>query len=85
MEFYPESGDGEYEELFFVKGKKRGHDSGSVGVLQHLADWVESVRNRKKPACPAEAGVAAVYGPHLANLAYRSGKVTHWPATEDNS
>jgi len=35
---------------------------------------------------PAVAlGMAAVDGPHLGNLAYGSGKVTHWPTTEDNS
>ena len=81
MEFHPESRDDQYEEFIFVKEMKRGQDSGRVGSPQHLANWVASIRSRKKPACPAEAGVAAVYGPHLGNLAYRSGKVAHWPTT----
>jgi predicted dehydrogenase len=45
------------------------------GETLHLAKWIECVRSRRKPNCPAEAGVAAVTGAHLGNLAYRSGQV----------
>ena len=29
------------------------------GELLHLANWIECIRTRKKPACPAEAGVSS--------------------------
>ncbi len=48
------------------------------GELLHLTNWVESVRTRKKPACPAEAGVSAASAAHLANQSVRSGEAAKW-------
>jgi len=48
------------------------------GELLHLANWIECIRTRKKPACPAEAGVSAASAAHLANAALRSGQVAEW-------
>lgn len=50
------------------------------GELLHLTNWIECIRSRQKPVAPAEAGVAAVWGPHLGNLALRSGTVAKWPS-----
>ncbi len=48
------------------------------GELLHLTNWVECVRARKAPNCPAEAGVSAASAAHLGNLAYRGKKVAEW-------
>lgn len=48
------------------------------GELLHLANWVEAVRGRKKPICPAEAGVSAASAAHLANQSLRTGQVAVW-------
>lgn len=48
------------------------------GETLHLANWLESIRTREKPNAPAEAGVTAVLGPHLGNLAYRRGARVSW-------
>lgn len=48
------------------------------GELLHLANWIECVRTRKKPACPAEVGVSSASAAHLANAALRSGAVAKW-------
>jgi predicted dehydrogenase len=50
------------------------------GELLHTVNWIECIRSRQRPNCPAEAGVAAVTGAHLGNMAYRSGQVAQWPA-----
>ena len=50
------------------------------GELLHLTNWVECVRSRKKPACPAEAGVSAAGAAHLANQSLRTGQVATWKA-----
>ncbi|HEY3789679.1 MAG TPA: Gfo/Idh/MocA family oxidoreductase [Urbifossiella sp.] len=50
------------------------------GELLHLSNWVESVRSRKKPNCPAEAGVSSASAAHLANQAIRTGQVAVWKA-----
>ncbi|MEX2118158.1 MAG: Gfo/Idh/MocA family oxidoreductase [Pirellulales bacterium] len=49
------------------------------GETLHLANWIECVRSRSKPNCPAEAGVAAVKGAHLGNHAYRTTGAAQWP------
>ncbi|MGD9647978.1 MAG: Gfo/Idh/MocA family protein [Pirellulales bacterium] len=49
------------------------------GELLHLTNWIECIRSRQQPVAPAEAGVAAVWGPHLGNVALRSGRVAKWP------
>jgi predicted dehydrogenase len=48
------------------------------GELLHVSNWIECIRSRQKPNCPAEAGVAAVTGAHLGNIAYREGKQARW-------
>jgi predicted dehydrogenase len=50
------------------------------GELLHLANWIECIRTRKKPACPAEAGVSAAAAAHLANTSLRSGQIASWEA-----
>ena len=48
------------------------------GELLHLTNWIDSIRTRKKPLCPAEAGVSAAGAAHLANQALRSNQVATW-------
>jgi len=48
------------------------------GELLHLSNWIECVRSRKKPACPAESGVSAASAAHLANRSLRSGAIAQW-------
>jgi len=48
------------------------------GETLHLTNWVVSVRSRKPPLCPAEAGVSAAGAAHLGNIAYRGNKVAMW-------
>jgi len=48
------------------------------GELLHLTNWVDSIRTRKPPRCPAEAGVSAASAAHLANQALRSNQTATW-------
>ncbi len=48
------------------------------GALYHLREWVDCVRTRKRPSCPAEEGVRSAAAAHLANLSYREGKIARW-------
>jgi len=80
-ELYPENDKGAYEE--WVLGEKergRGADSYRTpdAELLHLSNWVDCIRSRKRPAAPAEAGVSAAAGAHLANRALRTGQTAHW-------
>ena len=68
-----------YSELILGSGP-RGADfyDQPKGDVLHLANWIECVRSRQKPNCPAEAGVSAASAAHLANTALRTGQVAHW-------
>ncbi len=48
------------------------------GELLHLTNWVECIRSRETPIAPVEAGIAAVWAPHLGNHSLRSGKMAQW-------
>jgi predicted dehydrogenase len=48
------------------------------GELLHLANWIECIRERKKPACPVQAGVNSASAAHLANLSLRGGQIAKW-------
>ncbi|MFO0805935.1 MAG: Gfo/Idh/MocA family oxidoreductase [Gemmataceae bacterium] len=50
------------------------------GELLHLMNWVEAVRVRKKPSCPAEVGVSSAAAAHLANQSLKTGQVAVWKA-----
>ena len=45
------------------------------GALYHLTNWVECIRSRKRPTCPAEDGVRSAASAHLANQSLRTGQV----------
>ena len=45
------------------------------GETYHLRNWIDCVRSRERPACPAEAGVRSAATAHLANQSLRSGRV----------
>ncbi len=46
---------------------------GQNGHQAHPADFIESIRSGKKPACPIEIGRAVAVSAHLANIAARTG------------
>src|SRR5438552_1759060 len=48
------------------------------GELLHLSNWIECIRTRQRPACPAEVGVSAASAAHLANRSLRSATLAQW-------
>jgi predicted dehydrogenase len=78
-EIHPERNRGKYEEFVLGSGN-RGADfyDKPDGELLHLTNWIDCVRSRKKPNCPAEAGVSAAAAAHLGNKAFRDGKIAVW-------
>jgi hypothetical protein len=79
-EIHPERGKGKYEEWVLGTDPKRGRDfyDKPDGELLHLTNWVECVRSRTKPNCPAESGVSAASAAHLGNRAFRTGGAATW-------
>ncbi len=51
------------------------------GTIDHVANFLECVRSRKKPNSPPETAVPIAHAAHLGNIAYRSGNTATWPVT----
>jgi predicted dehydrogenase len=51
------------------------------GTIAHVQNFFNCVRDRKNPAAPVEAGVAAARAGQLANLALRRNNKVVWPLT----
>ena len=76
-EIHPEPGKGKPAECILGSNPQRGADfyDKPDGELLHLTNWVECMRSRHRPNCPAEAGVGAAAAAQLGNKAYRTGQV----------
>ncbi|HEX3870315.1 MAG TPA: Gfo/Idh/MocA family oxidoreductase, partial [Pirellulales bacterium] len=82
-EVHPEPGSKtKPSELIIGKGE-RGADfyEEPDGELLHVTNWLECVRSRQQPHCPAEAGVTAALAAHIANRSLRSGQIEHAQAS----
>lgn len=68
------------EDQWIIGDGPRGADfyAEPDGEALHLKNWLDCVRSRKTPACPAEEGVKGAAGSHLANLALRRQQVVRW-------
>ena len=55
-------------------------DSFQDGTIDHMQNFLDSVKSRREPNAPVEAGVAAARAGQIANLAYnnKTGQ-TSWP------
>lgn len=53
--------------------------------VQHLRNWVDCVRSRKRPNADVEAGHLGSIPAHLANVAYRVGHRVRWDAAKETT
>jgi hypothetical protein len=49
----------------------------------HEANWLECIRTRKQPICPAEMGHRTATICHLSGIAERLGRPIQWNPTEE--
>ena len=49
----------------------------------HIGNWLQCIRTRKRPICDVEVGARTVTVCHLANLAYWNGKTLKWDAAKE--
>lgn len=77
-EIHPEDGS---EPVMKILGSgERGQDFYDQPPAErlHLENWLQSVRSRETPRCPATEGVRSVWASHLGNQALRTGGGADW-------
>lgn len=57
--------------------------SGHQETSAHARNFLDSVRSRKPPACPAERGHRSTSATLIANIALRTGRLLTWDATAE--
>ncbi len=82
-EIIPEQGSGVAAHERIDSPGERGSDffAGVDGELFHLTNWLDCIRTRQAPNCPAEAGVQSAAAAHLANRSLRSGEIARFDAS----
>ncbi len=74
-EFHPLDRD-KAPEIKTIDDHPRGYeDTRPEQDRAHLQNWIDCVRSREKPHCPAEVGVWSAGTAHMGNLAYREERV----------
>ena len=49
-----------------------------TGVDPHAVDFVECIRNRKRPNAPVDSAANTAVVAHLGNVAFKVGREVHW-------
>lgn len=82
--FYPELLNGKASEA--VKARKELHLNGPKdfneqdGVVNHIRNFIESVRGNEKVIAPPTVGQQAAISGHMATLSYKNSKKIYWDA-----
>jgi predicted dehydrogenase len=62
---------------------QRREGAGPDATAEHVKDFIECVRSRKRPAADVEIGHRSSIVPHLGNIAYRTGRKLRWDAAKE--
>ena len=82
LNFYPQTLDGKASPA--VMARKELHLNGpndfgeQDGVINHIRNFIESVRGNEKPIAPPAAGQQAAISGHMATLSFKNGKKIMW-------
>jgi predicted dehydrogenase len=83
-EIYPEMEPGERPARGAARLRMaRKEASGEDTTAEHVQNFVDCVRSRKRPAAEAETGHRSTNVAHLGNIAYRTGRKLRWDAAKE--
>ena len=81
-EVLPETETKDGRKRYRMMGEPRRGSSGDMG-LAHMKDFLDALDTRKRPASDVEIGHNSMIACHLANIAFRTGRVVHWDAARE--
>ena len=77
-EVLPETDSVEKKRAYKMPGVPKAGKARTEGLDLHAQDFLECMRSRKKPAADVQVGHESVQTCHLANIAYRTGRIVKW-------
>jgi hypothetical protein len=80
---FPETDAVDKKRAYKMAGVPKAGKARTEGLDLHVKNFIDCVRSRKKPVGDVEVGHQSVQTCHLANIAYRTGRIVRWdPAKE---
>ena len=81
-EVLPETETKDGKKRYRMTGEPRRGSSGDMSNA-HMKDFLDCMASRKRPASDVEVGHNSMIACHLANIAFRTGRVIHWDAAKE--
>jgi predicted dehydrogenase len=81
-EVLPETETKDGRKRYRMTGEPRRGSSGDMSNA-HMKDFLDCMASRKRPASDVEIGHHSMIACHLANIAFRTGRVVHWDAERE--
>jgi len=82
-EVLPETASVNQPRRYRMSGVPRQGKARSEGHDLHVLNFLDCLRTRKRPVADVEVGHESVSVCHLANIAYRTGRVVQWDAVKE--
>jgi predicted dehydrogenase len=81
-EVLPETETKQNRKRYRMTGEPRRGSSGNMNQA-HMKDFLDCMASRKRPASDVEIGHNSMIACHLANIAFRTGRVVHWDVAKE--
>jgi predicted dehydrogenase len=82
-EVLPETETKDGKKAYRMMGEPRRGTSGQDMHQAHVKDFLDCLDSRKRPNSDVEIGHNSMIACHLANIAFRTGRVVHWDAARE--
>ena len=82
-EVFPETDAVEKKRAYRMAGVPRFPKARTEGLDLHAKNFLECLRSRKKPTADVQVGHESVQTCHLANIAYRTGRIVKWDPVKE--
>ena len=82
-EVLPETETKNGKKSYRMIGEPRRGTGGQDMHQAHVKDFLDCLDSRKRPVSDVEVGHNSMIGCHLANIAFRTGRVVHWDAARE--
>jgi predicted dehydrogenase len=85
FEIFPEMEGRKRDALFVARAQpaRMSVQRGDPSHFEHVANFIDCMKTRKRPISDVEIGHRSTSAPHLANISLRTGKRIHWDGAKE--